>query len=211
MKKMSVKILSLGAILMVFTLNAQKKYSKSFVKKQKQEIKEWVESEHKNSQVMVDKIFSFAELGFHEVESLAYLTSVLEKAGFDIEYGVSDIPTAWFARWKNGDGPIIALGSDVDCIPKASQYPGVAYHKPMVEGAPGHGEGHNAGIPLNVTAAIGVKQMMEEHDIPGTLVVWPGIAEELVASKAWFVRDGYFDDIDMCIFTHVSSNLSVSW
>ena len=211
MKKISVKILSLGAILMVFSLNAQKKYSKSFVKKQKQEIKQWVESEHKNSQIMVDKIFSFAELGFHEVESSAYLTSILEKAGFDIEYGVSDIPTAWFARWKNGDGPVIALGSDVDCIPKASQYPGVAYHKPMVEGAPGHGEGHNAGIPLNVTAAIGVKQMMEEHDIPGTLVVWPGIAEELVASKAWFVRDGYFDDIDMCIFTHVSSNLSVSW
>ena len=211
MKKISVKILSLGAILMVFSLNAQKKYSKSFVKKQKQEIKEWVESEHKNSQVMVDKIFSFAELGFHEVESSAYLTSVLEKAGFDIEYGVSDIPTAWFARWKNGDGPVIALGSDVDCIPKASQYPGVAYHKPMVEGAPGHGEGHNAGIPLNVTAAIAVKKMMEKNNIPGSLVVWPGIAEELVASKAWFVRDGYFDDIDMCIFTHVSSNLSVSW
>ncbi len=211
MKKISVKILSLGAILMVFSLNAQKKYSKSFVKKQKQEIKEWVESEHKSSQVMVDKIFSFAELGFHEVESSAYLTSILKNAGFDIEYGVSDIPTAWFARWKNGDGPVIALGSDVDCIPKASQYPGVAYHKPMVEGAPGHGEGHNAGIPLNVTAAIGVKQMMEKNNIPGSLVVWPGIAEELVASKAWFVRDGYFDDIDMCIFTHVSSNLSVSW
>ena len=59
---MSVKILSLGAILMVFTLNAQKKYSKSFVKKQKQEIKEWVESENKNSQVMVYKIITFAEL-----------------------------------------------------------------------------------------------------------------------------------------------------
>jgi aminobenzoyl-glutamate utilization protein B len=81
----------------------------------------------------------------------------------------------------------------------------------MVEGAPGHGEGHNAGIPLNITAALSVKEVMEKNKLGGTLVLWPGIAEELVASKAWFVRDGYFDDIDMCIFTHVSSNLSVSW
>ena len=81
----------------------------------------------------------------------------------------------------------------------------------MVAGAPGHGEGHNAGIPLNITAALSVQEVMTKNNLGGTLVVWPGIAEELVASKAWFVRDGYFDDIDMCIFTHVSSNLSVSW
>jgi aminobenzoyl-glutamate utilization protein B len=106
---------------------------------------------------------------------------------------------------------VIALGSDVDCIPKASQYPGVAYHKPIVEGAPGHGEGHNAGIPLNITAALAVQQVMKENDLEGTLILWPGIAEELVASKAWFVRDGLFKGIDACIFTHVSSNMGVSW
>ncbi len=52
---------------------------------------------------------------------------------------------------------------------------------------------------------------MQAHNLGGTLIVWPGIAEELVASKAWYVRDGYFDKIDLCIFTHVSSNLSVSY
>jgi aminobenzoyl-glutamate utilization protein B len=81
----------------------------------------------------------------------------------------------------------------------------------MVEGAPGHGEGHNAGIPLNITAALAVKQIMEREGIQGTLVLWPGIAEELVAAKAWYTRDGLFDDIDISIFTHVSSNLNVSW
>ena len=99
----------------------------------------------------------------------------------------------------------------MDCIPKASQYPGVAYHKPIVEGAPGHGEGHNSGIPLNITAALAVKQIMERENIGGTLILWPGIAEELVAAKAWYTRDGLFDNIDMCIFTHVSSNLAVSY
>lgn len=201
----------LVVVLFSSTAQAQKKYSKNAIKKQKAAVAALVEGRHKNTQVMVDKIFSFAELGFHETASSAYLTSVLEAAGFEIIHGVSDIPTAWFARWSNGAGPVIALGSDVDCIPKASQYPGVAYHKPMVAGAPGHGEGHNAGIPLNITAALSVQEVMTKNNLGGTLVVWPGIAEELVASKAWFVRDGYFDDIDMCIFTHVSSNLSVSW
>ena len=190
---------------------AQKKLSKKKINQLKEEVAQIVEANHKQSQVMVDKIFSFAELGFQEIESSKYLTGILEENGFEIEHSVSGIPTAWFARWSNGDGPVIALGSDVDCIPKASQFPGVAYHKPMVEGAPGHGEGHNAGIPLNITAALAVKQIMERENIAGTLVLWPGIAEELVAAKAWYARDGMFDNIDMCIFTHVSNNMSVSY
>ncbi|MGW8121903.1 amidohydrolase [Roseivirga echinicomitans] len=205
---------SLLCIALFFTSNftfAQKKYSEKQINKLKTEVAEIVENNHKQTQVMIDKIFSFAELGFQEYESSNYLTGILEANGFEITEGVSGIPTAWFAKWKQGDGPTIALGSDVDNIPKASQYPGVAYHKPMVEGAPGHGEGHNAGIPLNITAALAVKQIMEREGIPGTLVLWPGIAEELVASKAWFTRDGLFDDVDISIFTHVSSNLSVSY
>lgn len=177
----------------------------------KQEVVQLVQADAKLSQVMVDKVFSFAELGFQEIESSKYLTGILEENGFSIEMGVSGIPTAWFATWSNGEGPTIALGSDVDDIPKASQYPGVAYHKPIIEGAPGHGEGHNAGIPLNITAALAVKKIMERENIGGTLILWPGIAEELVASKAWFVRDGLFDDIDICIFTHVGNNLEVSY
>ena len=208
--KRTKTLVSIGVLLLASSLS-QAQYSKAFIKKKKQEVSEKVALRHKQSQVMVDKIFSFAELGFHETASSAYLTQLLEGAGFEVTYGLSGIPTAWMARWSQGDGPVIALGSDVDCIPKASQYPGVAYHKPMVEGAPGHGEGHNAGIPLNITAALSVQEVMKKEGISGTLVIWPGIAEELVASKAWFVRDGYFDGIDMCIFTHVSSNLAVSW
>lgn len=204
-------LFSLGlALLLVVYGNAQN-FSKGKIKKLKAEVAQIVQDNHKQNQVMVDKIFSFAELGFQEIESSKYLSGILEENGFEIEHSVSNIPTSWFAKWSNGDGPVIALGSDVDCIPKASQYPGVAYHKPMVEGAPGHGEGHNAGIPMNITAVLAVKQIMERENIKGTLIMWPGIAEELVAAKAWYVRDGLFDDIDMCIFTHVSSNLGVSW
>ncbi len=210
MKKQLILTLLL-AVGLLSPVRAQKKYTAKQIEALKSEVSQLVEANHKQSQVMVDKVFSFAELGFQEVESSKYLTGILEKQGFAIERGISGIPTAWFATWSNGPGPVIALGSDVDNIPKASQYPGVAYHKPMVEGAPGHGEGHNAGIPLNITAALAVKQLMEREKIGGTLILWPGIAEELVAAKAWFARDGKFEGVDLCIFTHVANNLGVSW
>ncbi|MEE9373786.1 MAG: amidohydrolase [Saprospiraceae bacterium] len=176
----------------------------------KTEVTKAIEANAKQAQVMVDKIFSFAELGFQEVETSKYLTDILKKNGFKIEYGISGIPTAWWAKWGNGK-PVIAIGSDLDCIPKASQKPGVAYHDPIVEGAPGHGEGHNSGTPLNIMAVLAVKKIMERDRLPGTLIVWPGVAEELVGTKAFYTRDGYFDDVDISIFTHVSSNLTVSY
>ncbi len=169
-----------------------------------------VQAMAKLTQVMVDKIYSFSELGFQEFETSRYVTSILRENGFSIEEGISGIPTAWIARWGSGK-PVIAFGSDIDGIPKSSQKPGVAYHDPIVEGAPGHGEGHNSGSAVNVTAAIALKKIMQREGIAGTLVLWPGVAEELVATKAYFVRDGYFKDVDATIFTHVSNNLSVSY
>jgi aminobenzoyl-glutamate utilization protein B len=169
-----------------------------------------VESKAKNIQEMVDMVFSFGELGFQEIETSKYLTGILEKNGFTIERNLSGIPTSWMAKWGNGS-PVIALGSDIDCIPKASQKPGVAYKSPIVEGAPGHGEGHNSGQAVIIYAAIAAKQIMEQQHIPGTLVIWPGVAEELLGSKAWYVRDGYFKNIDACIFTHVSSDFTTDY
>ena len=162
------------------------------------------------TQQMVDSVFSFGELGFQEVETNRYLIAILEKHGFTIEEGVAGIPTAFVATWGSGK-PVIALGSDIDGIPQASQKPGVAYHEPIVAGAPGHGEGHNSGEPLNITAAIAVKKVMEREKLPGTIRIWTGTAEELVGTKAYFVRAGLFKDVDVAIFTHVSDNLAVSW
>src|SRR5437870_8361792 len=156
---------------------------------------------------MVDQVFSYGELGFQEFETSRYLIDILKKNGFQIKEGISGIPTAWVATWGSGK-PVIALGSDIDGIPKASQKPGVAYHDPIIEGAPGHGEGHNSGVPLNITAAIAVKKIMDRERIPGTLMLWPGVAEELLGSKAYFVRAGAFKDVDVALFTHVGENVT---
>ncbi len=162
------------------------------------------------TQQMVDQVFSFGELGYQEVETSKYLTGILQQNGFAIQTNVAGMPTGWTATWGSGK-PVIALGSDIDDIPQASQKPGVAYFDPLVPGAPGHGEGHNSGLPLQVTAALAVKTVMERERLPGTLLVWPGVAEELLAGKAYFVRAGVFRNVDICLFAHVSDNLSVRW
>ena len=179
------------AFLMCLPVIAQKKYTDKDIASMKQKLATSVAGHAKDVQVMVDQIFSFGELGFQEFETSAYLTSVLAKNGFAIEKNISNVPTAWMAKWGSGS-PVIALGSDIDCIPKASQKPGVAYKDPIVDGAPGHGEGHNSGQAVIIYAAIAMKEMMEKEHLPGTIVIWPGVAEELVGTKAWYIRDGYF-------------------
>src|SRR2546422_2401872 len=159
---------------------------------------------------MVDQIFSFSELGFQEYETSKYITGILEKNGFKIDRGVAGMPTAWVATYGSGK-PVIAFITDIDCIPKASQKPGVAYHDPIVEGAPGHGEGHNSGQGVNVTAAIVLKKLMEKYKIPGTIKLLPGVAEELVAAKAFFVRAGLFKDVDLVLGCHVDSDFVTSY
>jgi len=180
--------------------------------KLKEEALQMVQARSKQVQEIVDMLFSFQELGFQEWESQKYLTGLLAKEGFTIEKGVAGIPTAWTAKWSYGTGkPEISLGSDVDGIPQASNKPGVGYKDPMVTGGPGHGEGHNAGQALNVVAAIVVKQLMQRDKINGTLLLWPGIAEEQMAGKAFLVRAGVFKNTDVTLFTHVGNDLGVSW
>ncbi|MFL5582365.1 MAG: amidohydrolase [Gemmatimonadaceae bacterium] len=176
----------------------------------KREVAADVDARAKMVQEMIDMLFSFGELGFQEVESSRYLTDVLAKNGFTIERGVAGIPTAWVATWGSGK-PVIALGSDIDGIPQASQKPGVAYRAPMIEGAPGHGEGHNSGQAVIIAGAVAVKKIMERDKLPGTLKIWPGVAEELVGTKAYLVREGVFKDADAAIFTHVGRNLETSF
>jgi aminobenzoyl-glutamate utilization protein B len=198
------------ALLMATCALAQTKTSPDKEAAMKADLTGQIEAMKKQAQVMVDSVFSFGELGFQEVETSKYLTGILEGAGFKIEHGVAGIPTAWVATWGSGK-PVISLGSDIDDIPQASQKPGVAWHDPMIEGAPGHGEGHNSGVPLNILAALAVKKVMEREHLQGTIQLWPGVAEELVGTKAYFVRAGLFKNVDVCLFTHVANNLAVSY
>jgi len=176
----------------------------------KQAVIAGVDARAKLVQEMVDSIFSFAEPGFQEFKTSEYITGILEANGFTIERGVAGIPTAWTATWGEG-GPLISLGSDIDGLLGVSQKPGSPVIEPLIPGAPGHGEGHNSGMPAMVVAALATKDVMEANNIPGRIMLWPGVAEELLATKAFFVREGLFDDVDATIFSHVGNSLGTGY
>src|SRR6266852_1538569 len=196
-------------VLFATCMHAQPKVAPEREAAMKADLIGQIDGMKKQAQVMVDSVFSYGELGFQEFETSKYLTGVLEKEGFKVQRGILGIPTAWTATWGSGK-PVIALGSDIDCIPQASQKPGVAYHEAMIDGAPGHGEGHNSGMPLNILAALAVKKVMVREHLRGTIRLWPGVAEEQLATKAYYVRAGMFKDVDVVLFAHVSSDLGVA-
>ena len=176
----------------------------------KQAAREMVEGRRTLTQQMVDSIFSFSELGYQEVETSKYVTGILEKNGFRITRGIAGLPTAWVAEYGAGK-PVIAFMADIDGLPETSQTPGVAFHKPLIANGPGHGEGHNAGQAVNVTAALVVKELMQRHQIQGTLRVYPGIAEELLGSRTWMVNAGLFKDLDAMLSTHIASDFGTGY
>ena len=169
-----------------------------------------VDARAKMIQEMIDQVFSYGELGMQEFETSKFLSGILEQNGFKVERGTAGMPTAWVARWGTGK-PVISLGSDIDGIPQSGQKPAVAYRDWIVPGSPGHGEGHNSGQAVNIAAALVVKEIMAREKMQGTLVLWPGVAEEAMAGKAFLVRAGVFKDVDVTLFTHVGDDLGVSW
>lgn len=208
---LAVAALALGAS----ALTAQQSAADSArIERLKAEALTRVDARAKQVQEIIDHLFSFSELGMQEFETQRYLTGILEQAGFRITRGYAGMPSAWIARWESPAGarPVITLGSDVDGIPQSNNKPGVAFNDPLVPGgAPGHGEGHNTGQAVNIAAALTVKELMIRDRIPGTLVLWPGIAEEQMAGKAFLVREGLFRDADVALFTHVGNGLGVNW
>ena len=64
---------------------------------------------------------------------------------------------------------------------------------------------------LSIVAAIADKQVMEKNGIMGRIMLWPGVAEELVATKAYYVRAGMFKDVDANLFAHVGDSLETTW
>ena len=179
----------------------------------KTEVARTIDGQAKLAQRMVDQVFSYGELGMQETETSKYLSGILEQRGFTVKRGVAGIPTAWTATWVSpaGPRPVISLGSDIDGIPQAGQKPGVATRDWIVMGSPGHGEGHNSGVLLNILAALAVRDIMIRERIPGTLMLWPGVAEEQLGSKAYYVRAGVFNDVDANLFAHVSDEFGISW
>src|SRR5712692_7987334 len=157
-----------------------------------------------------DTLYYFAEPGMQEFESTKFLQGVLQKAGFAVELGGGGMPTALWARWGT-QKPLILIATEVDALPEGSQTPGEFSRKPLVPGAPGHMEGHNTMGAVAVGAAFAVKRAMEQFNIPGSVAVSLGPAEEQVMSRPYLVRDGQYRDVDAAIILHIGDNLGTGY
>lgn len=149
-----------------------------------------------------DAVYYYGEPGMQEVESTKLLKGTLEAAGFDVKTGGAGMPTNFWASWGEG-GPVILIESEIDALPGGSQKPGDFKKNPLVDGAPGHAEGHNTHAALAAGAAYAVKEAMQKYKIPGTVVVNLGPAEEALASRPFMLRDGMLKGIDAAIIFHI--------
>src|SRR6267154_6067639 len=157
-----------------------------------------------------DSIFYFGESGMQEFEGTKLLKGTLEAAGFRVELGGAGMPTNYWAEWGAGR-PKIGIVTEIDALPGGSQTPGEFARKPLVADAPGHMEGHNTHGGVATMAAFAVKQVMQRHNIPGTVAISFGPAEEQIASRPFLVRAGYFKDVDAIIYLHIGEMLATGY
>jgi aminobenzoyl-glutamate utilization protein B len=157
-----------------------------------------------------DAIWSYAELGLQEYKSSALLANTLEQEGFSVEMGLAGMPTCFVASYGSGE-PVIGILGEYDALPMISQKALVPSRDPLVEGAPGHGCGHNTMGTAGIAAAIAVKNAMEKYNIKGTIKFFGSPAEETLISRPYMIRAGLFEGIDAVIDNHHSSKFGTSY
>lgn len=173
-------------------------------------VKEWVTRNGAAAALLNDSFFYFGELGMQEFRTVELMTSLLGEHGFSVEQGISGFPTGFLATYGQG-APVIALHSEYDALPSASQKSGSSTQSPITQGAPGHAEGHNCNGAVLITSALAMRYAMEKFGITGTLKVFGAPAEEQGISRPYFVRDGYFDDVDVAFHDHLRDNFKTDY
>jgi aminobenzoyl-glutamate utilization protein B len=174
----------------------------------KKEALAWVDAAIPELSKLNDEIWRAAEVAMEEYRSSEVLASYLEGAGFKVEKGVAGLPTAFVGTYGSGQ-PVIGFLAEYDALPGLSQ-DRATVKKPITEGAPGHGCGHNIFGVASVASAVALKDVMARNHIAGTLKVFGCPAEETVEGKVFMARAGAFDGLSCCIQWHPSSENEVS-
>lgn len=151
-----------------------------------------------------DRVWGMPEVCYTEERSCAEHARELRDQGFRVTENVANIPTAVMGEAGEG-GPVIAILGEYDALPGLSQEAGIAEHRPIEQGGHGHGCGHNLLGSAAMLAAVGLKNWLAEQGIAGRVRYYGCPAEEGGAAKAFMVRDGAFDDVDVAISWHPHS------
>ncbi|MBZ5498473.1 MAG: amidohydrolase [Acidobacteriia bacterium] len=193
MKTKRVAFFLLASLLIAFGATAQRPDAGT-------QVVEGIEAQHQAYADVALQIWKFAETGYQEVKSSALLEARLAAAGFSVQKGVADIPTAFVASYGSGR-PVIAFVGEYDALPGLSQE-AVPEKKPVLAGAPGHGCGHNLLGTAAMAAAVAVKDWLASVHREGTVRYYGTPAEEGGEGKVYMVRAGLFRDVDVVISWH---------
>lgn len=199
MKTTFSKICLLGLALLALNLSLAQAQSKK-IPANKKAIMASVDTHQDELIDLSNKIWEYAEIAMDETQSAKVLADYAESQGFTVERGVADIPTAFIASYGSGR-PFIGIMGEFDALPGLSQK-AQPTKEARVEGAPGHGCGHNLFGPGSLGAALAVKELIEQGKLKGTIRFYGTPAEEDKAGKVYMARAGLFDDLDVCLDWH---------
>jgi aminobenzoyl-glutamate utilization protein B len=173
---------------------------------EKKEVLDYLDTPESREQFekISNSIWSYAELGLREFKSSGLLSRTLEEGGFKVERGLAGMPTCFVATYGSGE-PVIGILAEYDALPMISQKGRVPEKDPLIEGAPGHGCGHNVMGTASIASALAVKQAMDKYDIQGTIKVFGSPAEETLISRPYMIRAGLFEGVDAVIDNHSST------
>ena len=194
------KTLIISAVLSasIFTMNAQKS---------EKDILENLEQKSTEYGKIAQNIWEFAEMGYQEEQSAGLLQKTLKDAGFTIKKGVAGIPTAFIAEYGSGS-PVIAIMGEYDALPGLSQK--AVAEKESAGSAAGHACGHHLFGTASTAAAIATKEWLEANKSKGTIRFYGTPAEEGGSGKVYMVREGLFNDVDIALHWHPSSQNAAS-
>ncbi len=182
-------------LLLVFQSTAQKIKPEALIKD--------LESKSDHYSALALKIWDYAEVGYQEEKSSKLLQEELKSAGFTVEVGVAEIPTAFVASYGSGE-PVIGILAEFDALPGVSQK-AVPRAEAREDVNAGHACGHHLFGAASTAAGITIKDWLARSGKSGTVKVFGTPAEEGGAGKVYMVREGLFDDVDVVLHWHPSS------
>jgi amidohydrolase len=130
------------------------------------------------------RIHAHPEMGYEEEQASGWLTEYLVGAGFTVEAGICDLPTAF--RATAGSGPLhLTICAEYDCLP-----------------AIGHACGHNIIAAMAVGAGIGAARVADDAGLTVTVLGTPAEEHGFKGGKILLLERGGFDDQHAAMMVH---------
>lgn len=149
----------------------------------RQEVISYLSTEKQDLYNLCKFLHDNPEESYKEYDACKYISKFLRDRDFTVFERFLDLDTAFYAEKGNGY-PKICFLCEYDAIKSKG----------------GHITGHNLLTTISVTSALGLGKVIEKSGGTVILIGCPG--EYLGGTKATFVRQGVFDDIDVVLTAH---------